>query len=187
MVDILIMADNSCQLQDGLAQNIKALILSDNVGSHFESVDSWDENLIYPMWDGTKVVENDVMVLDKAKYDKKVEILASYKVEVFGEWGIEGDDDAELNKRKIDVNARMTELEAMTSPTVDEATELSDYYDYFAYGKVVNEDLYIFNDQINAMTTVAEVEAYTWAFSPHTTLDPNSDSGFFVLHGFSQA
>ena len=56
MVDILVLQDNSCQLQDGLDQRVKDLILVDNVGSHFKSVDSWDENLIYPMWDGTKII-----------------------------------------------------------------------------------------------------------------------------------
>lgn len=59
MNTILILQDNSCSLQNNVPDNVQALILNDNVGSHFEEVDSWDETLLFPMWNGTDVVEND--------------------------------------------------------------------------------------------------------------------------------
>ncbi len=127
----------------------------------------------------------DKLIAD-AKKDQVIAIVTEHVVFMFDAWEVE--DLEEYTKRRTDVNARISEIQGIVSPTQDELDELMQYNFFFDYDKSLNSQDYGFKQEVLALGTLQEVEDYTWQYESyaHTMVQPYSDAEFFVKYGFEQ-
>ncbi len=93
--------------------------------------------------------------------------------------------DIELNKRKADTAARMSELLNITTPTAEETEEFNEYLLFFGYAKQLNSEDYNMNAIVDAITTFGAIRAFTIYYTPPPlVLLDDSIGGFFCRNGF---
>ncbi len=143
---------------------------------------SWDVVLLTQQ-------ELDDNLLD-AKHDKSVEIVTTQKDMAITFWSSDSTVYT-MTKQKIDTNTRVSELQALTVPTQDETDELVEYGTYFDVNKLTNSERYTFLSDVDAMTTIVEVDAYIYVYSAYPNVNVISDENltnaqFFIRYGFTR-
>ncbi len=135
----------------------------------------------------TQAEVNNKLLVD-AKREKSIEIVTTQKDMSITFWS---DDETTygMTKQKIDTNTRVIELQALTAPTQDEIDELNEYETYFDINKLTNSERYTFLGDIEVMTTVVEVDAYTYEYSAYPDVVNQTDENltnaqFFIRYGF---
>ncbi len=130
-------------------------------------------------------------LLTNTKRSKSVEIVTTQKDMAIAFWSDDGTTYS-MTKQKIDTNTRVSELQALTAPTQDETDELVEYGSYFIINKTTNSERYTFLNDVDGMTTVAEVDAYIYEYSAYPDVTNQTDESltnaqFFIRYGFIMA